>query len=166
MRQILLSVIIPTYNSADLLLRCLQSLEEQKFYKSTFEVIIVNDGSTDNTLQILTDYKQQSDLNLKIVDIPHSGPAMARNAGVAHAQTDWIAFLDADVIVSSFWIQRGITLITHYPEKGGFEGRTETCNKEKINPFTHQTINEQGGRYPTCNLILRKSLCHFYPIWW
>lgn len=158
-----MSVVIPAYNSNALIVRCLESLEKQTADKSSFEVIVVNDGSTDNTAATLRAYAENSSLHLHVLNLPHSGPAIARNHAVSHAKSEWIAFLDADMIACPTWVNRGLDLITQFPEKGGFEGRTEINHKEQVTPFTHQTSNLNGGRYPTCNLIIRKQLCHFYP---
>ena len=163
MKRPALSIIIPTYNSAKLIIRCLKSLETQTANKSSFEIIIVNDGSNDDTREVLQSFLEKTDLSMYVLNVSHCGPAIARNQGVLHAQADWIAFLDADIIASSTWIETGLSMICQHPEIGGFEGRTQACEPENITPFTHQTINLHGGRYPTCNMILKKSLCFFYP---
>ncbi|MGK5095223.1 glycosyltransferase family 2 protein [Deltaproteobacteria bacterium TL4] len=163
MKKLALSIVIPVYNCAPLMVQCLRSLERQTSEKSKFEVIVVDDGSTDDTVNTLKIFATHSELNLKIISATHGGPASARNQGIAHARTEWIAFIDSDIQVHSSWVNRAIQLIGQYPEMGGFEGRTELCDKGNITPFTHQTGNTSGNRYPTCNLILKKSLCHFYP---
>lgn len=158
-----LSVVIPTYNCCSLLMRCLSSLDSQTTSKSEFEVIVVDDGSSDKTLEIVEQFAQKSSLLLSILREPHQGPAIARNRGVATAKSDWIAFLDSDMVLTPNWIARGLALLRYHPKAGGFEGRTEIGQQEKVTPFTHQLNNLKGGRYQTCNLILRKSLCQFYP---
>ncbi|MBF0352230.1 MAG: glycosyltransferase family 2 protein [SAR324 cluster bacterium] len=163
MQKPILSIVVPSYNSAPLLHRCLRELENQNASKHLFEVIIVNDGSTDNTQEVLSSIAQTTTLRLQLFQIPHSGPAIARNHGVLHARGEWIGFIDADVSISAQWVQTGLNLIQQYPEVGGFEGKTEIVPRELVTPFTHQTSNTYGGRYPTCNLILRRSLCVFYP---
>ncbi|MBF0278213.1 MAG: glycosyltransferase family 2 protein [SAR324 cluster bacterium] len=161
--EIKLSVIIPTYNCSSLLLRCLQSLEQQTASKSDYEVIVVDDGSSDDTGEILEKFVKKTSLSLKILYEPHQGPAAARNKGIANAQTEWIGFLDSDMVINPEWISKGLALLRYNPNAGGFEGRTEIGEREKVTPFTHQLSNVKGGRYQTCNLILRKSLCQFYP---
>ena len=59
------SIVIPTFNSSDLLLRCLKALENQSALKSEFEVIVANDGSTDRTIDTLSKFKIKTNLNLK-----------------------------------------------------------------------------------------------------
>ena len=80
MKEILLSVIIPTYNVEKYLPACLGSLKEQDF--QSYEVICIDDGSTDKTVGILESYaKDWEKLNLHAQ--PHKGPGAARNLGLA-----------------------------------------------------------------------------------
>ncbi|MBF0287878.1 MAG: glycosyltransferase [SAR324 cluster bacterium] len=160
--SIQISVVIPTYNSKDLLHQCLLALERQTIPLSAFEVIAVDDGSNDGTMEMLTNFQNKSPLKLKSLYIPNSGPATARNIGVQQAESDWIAFLDADVVAHGQWLERALELIQKYPHVAGFEGRTIVSDRHKLTPFTHQTENFYGGRYPTCNMIIRKDFCSFY----
>ena len=104
------SIVIPTFNSGDLLLRCLEALENQSAPKSDFEVVISNDGSTDETVKILSKFQLKSDLDLKWTSIHNSGPGSARNAGVKISSGHWIGFLDADVIPNHNWVENSIKL--------------------------------------------------------
>jgi glycosyltransferase involved in cell wall biosynthesis len=85
----LVSVIIPTYNRACLLKEAIGSVQEQVF--SDFELIVVDDGSTDNTAQLLQSYA-----NIQVVKQDHRGVSAARNAGIAQAFGQFLAFLDSD----------------------------------------------------------------------
>jgi len=87
------SVIIPTYNRANLLERCLNSLVEQTF--KDFEVLVCDDGSTDNTKEI--SQKFESVLDIKYLwEENWGGPARPRNRGIAVSKGEWICFLDSD----------------------------------------------------------------------
>ena len=154
---------IPAYNSAKLLLRCLEALENQSAKNSEFEVTVADDGSTDETVNMLSKFKAQTELNLQWTSIPNSGPGNARNAGVAKSSGLWIGFIDADVIPNPDWVQNAIKLIQQEPDAGAFEGRTEVTQRNRATPFTHQTENTDGGRYPTCNFLVRRNLAHFHP---
>ena len=158
-----LSIVIPTFNSSNLLLRCLVALEKQSASKSEFEVVVADDGSTDGTIEILSEFQIKTDLNLKWTSILNSGPGNARNAGVEISSGAWIGFLDADVIPNRNWVENSIKLIHQKPYAGAFEGRTEVPQQINATPFTHQTENLDGGRYPTCNFLVRRSLANFYP---
>ena len=89
----LISVIMPVYNVEKYLPACLNSLLAQTF--SDFELICVNDGSTDSSAQILADFAAK-DKRIKIINQPNKGLSAARNTGFAHAQADWIYFIDSD----------------------------------------------------------------------
>lgn len=88
----LVSVIIPTYNHAEFVLRTLESVFAQAF--SDYEVIVVNDGSPDNTAEVLAPLVQAG--RIIYIEQPNAGQAAARNRGLAIAKGDYIAFLDDD----------------------------------------------------------------------
>lgn len=85
------SIIIPLYNKAPYVRRALDSISAQTF--ADFEVIVVDDGSTDGGAAIVADYP---DPRFRLVHQPNAGPGAARNAGIAQARGEFIAFLDAD----------------------------------------------------------------------
>lgn len=88
--EVRFSVIIPTYNRAQLIGRAVSSALHQT--RTPLEVIVVDDGSTDDTLKVL----QSLGPRVRCIEQSHGGPARARNTGVTHATGDWIAFLDSD----------------------------------------------------------------------
>jgi glycosyltransferase involved in cell wall biosynthesis len=90
------SVIIPIYNGASHILDCLKSVLLQDF--SDYEVLIINDGSTDATHTLCTDFIASNYLvgKFQIITIPNSGVSSARNIGLLHASGDYVAFLDSD----------------------------------------------------------------------
>ena len=91
----LVSVIIPTYNAEKTIIECLESVRKQTYTK--IEVIVINDGSRDNTSKILNNYKIiNKSFPLIIYDIENSGPGTARNWGIKHSHGEYIAFLDSD----------------------------------------------------------------------
>ena len=105
------SVIIPTYNRSFDLKRALTSLNHQS-YKS-FEVLICDDGSTDNTPEVVADFSK--DLNIKYIKIPNSGrPAIPRNLGITQAKGKYIAFLDSD----DWWHENKLQLAFECLENG------------------------------------------------
>lgn len=91
-----LTVIIPCYNSSQTIIRCLDSIKNQTLLPE--KIIVVDDCSHDNTLDILKEYKKyNSKLNLEIFELnKNSGPASARNLGWDKSLTSYIAFLDSD----------------------------------------------------------------------
>ena len=91
------SIILPTFNSANFVNNALDSLLKQKYKK--FEIIASDDGSKDNTLQILKNYKKlfkKKKINFLIIPNSHYGAGYARNKAIIKSQYDWLAFLDSD----------------------------------------------------------------------
>ena len=89
------SIVIPCYNSEQFILRPLNSLKKQ-VYKN-LEIIVVNDGSKDNSEQVILDFiKDNQKLDVKYRRIENSGPSTARNVGIELATGDYICFLDSD----------------------------------------------------------------------
>ena len=89
------SVIIPAYNSANTIIRALQSVAAQTL--APLEIIVVDDASTDTTHDLVTTFASSSSIPVRVVtQTINSGPSAARNAGWDRAIGDYIAFLDAD----------------------------------------------------------------------
>lgn len=91
-----ISVVIPMYNASETIVMCLESVLNQT-YPGKLEIIVVNDGSTDGSVDILTKYRENNDIkNLIIINKENGGVSSARNTGMKAAQGDYIALLDAD----------------------------------------------------------------------
>ena len=90
-----LSFIVPVYNAETYLAECLRSLEEQDIPKKDYEILCVNDGSTDSSPSILAEFSAQYP-NLTVIHKENGGVTTARNAGLDAAQGDYIWFVDAD----------------------------------------------------------------------
>ena len=88
-----ISVIVPIYNTEEYLSQCLDSVINQTF--EDIEIICVNDGSTDNSLEILKEY-QENYPYIKLVNHEHKGPSASRNIGMEYSDGDYILFLDSD----------------------------------------------------------------------
>ena len=88
-----LSIVVPVYNAELYLAECLDSLLDQDISKEEYEIICVNDGSTDNSAVILSEYSSQ---NVTVITQENSGVSVARNTGIAEAKGDYIWFVDAD----------------------------------------------------------------------
>lgn len=88
----LVSVVIPSYNIEKFIIDALESVKKQTY--QNFEVIVVDDGSTDGTKDLIRQFL--SDQRFKLIEQKNSGPAAARNLGVCHSKGEFIAFLDGD----------------------------------------------------------------------
>jgi glycosyltransferase involved in cell wall biosynthesis len=92
-KQPLTSVVIPAYNAERFIERTLRSVCRQSF--RNLEIIVVDDGSTDNT-RVIAESAASTDDRVRVVSVPHGGVAHARNSGIGEATGEFVAFLDAD----------------------------------------------------------------------
>ena len=90
----MISVVIPLYNKEKYIKRAIESVLNQTFQK--FEIIVVNDGSTDKSAEIVQNIK---DPRIRLINQKNAGVSAARNRGIQEAKYEYIAFLDAD----DFW---------------------------------------------------------------
>ena len=98
----LISVIIPVYNREKLVEECLDSLTAQTY--KNLEIILIDDGSTDNTLNICKKYAN-NDSRFKIIELSHNGVSAARNAGLDAAHGEYIFFIDSDDVIHPFLLE-------------------------------------------------------------
>lgn len=103
----MLSVIIPMYNCAPVVTRCLDSID----YPDC-EIVVVNDGSTDNCAEVVTHYAT-THANVRLVNKENGGASSARNLGIEETKGKYIAFIDAD----DFWFPNGIARIVDIAER-------------------------------------------------
>src|SRR5260370_37646128 len=94
-RKYPLAVVIPTYNRAATLISCLEHLERQSW--TDFEVVVVDDGSSDDTAQKLQEYLRRTTLELRTLRQPNSGPAPARNAAISVVRSPIVLMLGDDI---------------------------------------------------------------------
>lgn len=101
-----LSFIVPVYNVEDYLEECLDSL--LKVQNIDYEIVIVNDGSKDNSLNITKKYKDEHDEVIRIISQENQGLSVARNAGIDNAYGEYLVFIDSDDYIipenfTKFW---------------------------------------------------------------
>ncbi|MCB0457197.1 MAG: glycosyltransferase family 2 protein [Flavobacteriaceae bacterium] len=137
------SVIIPLYNKEKDILNTLESLLQQSF--SNFEVIIVNDGSTDNSVSVA---KTIQDPRINIFLKENEGVAKTRNYAVTKANAEHIVFLDAD----DYWYPNHLenlhNLITHFPEHLWYATAYEKQHRDKfITPMQTPLLKEREPRF-------------------
>lgn len=117
------SIIIPFYNTAPYLNRCLNSVINQTY--KNLEIILINDGSTDNSREICTNYKNK-DTRITIINKPHGGVSDAKNYGLKYSTGDYIGFVDSDDFINPHMFE--------FLVKGLEEYNTDIsmCNLEEV----------------------------------
>jgi glycosyltransferase involved in cell wall biosynthesis len=108
----MISVILPVYNAENFLALAVESILQQTF--QDFELIVVDDGSTDNSLEVLKPYLSNS--KVRLVKGQHGGLSRALNLGITEAQYEWIARMDADDIALPERFQRQVEAILSQPQ--------------------------------------------------
>ncbi len=138
------TVVLPTYNRLGALKKCLNSLKDQSLQKGEYEIIIVDDGSTDGTSEFGKRLLDKKSENLFYYYQKNKGPASARNLGVCHAKGEIIAFLDDDCRAEKVWLEE---LIKGYEDQwvGGTGGRLISPLNETLADgyFAHVRIMEK-----------------------
>lgn len=96
LREPLISVVIPVYNGAEWITATLQSVLDQEGCSPCFEIIVVDDGSTDGGGSVAAELLRDSEVDARVLRTGNGGPSRARNIGLRYARGSWIQFLDAD----------------------------------------------------------------------
>ncbi len=117
------SVIIPMYNTEAFIKDCLDSLVAQTF--TDFEIIIINDGSTDNCARIAASYAS-SDARFKLIGQPNKGPSEARNTGLKIIRGEFVTFVDSDDCVAPNYLEALVTLAKEH------EADIICCNQQQV----------------------------------
>lgn len=151
-----ISVIIPTFNRYELLEKTLQSINRIDYPISKFEVIVVDDGSTDQTEIMVTELSAKIRYKIIYHKQKNAGVTKARNTGIELSSHEIIAFISDDVTVDEKWLTIGVKKFLN-PKVGGVEGGVIATEKEKITPFTHQTEALTPRRFVGANIFFRKT---------
>ena len=117
-----LSVVVPTYNRCDTLQRALSKLVAQQSGHARYEIIIVDNNSTDCTREVAHSFVEQCD-RVHYLFERRQGLSSARNAGIKAARADLIAFTDDDVEVAHDWVERILEAAARYPNASFLGGR-------------------------------------------
>lgn len=159
------SVVIPTYNRLPILRKCLLALENQQFDSdlvTDYEIVVVDDGSTDETIPWLTDEKDHLP-HVKLYTQNHKGAASARNLGVEKAQGDWIIFIDSDLIVTSSFLQaHSQTLNFAQGSNNGdriftYGAVINTCNFDDPTSEPYKITDFSAAYFATGNVAIAKK---------
>ena len=99
------SIIVPSFNRADEISALLLSMEQLDFSKEAFEIIVPDDGSMDNTAEVVKEFQDKNLFNLQYFSQQNKGPGAARNLGMENAKGSFFIFIDSDVTVPPQWLK-------------------------------------------------------------
>jgi len=152
----LVSIIIPAYNAAAFISDALDSLIQQT--DNNWEAVVVDDGSTDNTFEVVSTYTVR-DNRIKVIRQVNSGPSVARGTGVEHSHGEWVTFVDADdclfanaieIFLNS--VKNGNSLIYIYSHVHGWKYYPKTIFADE---YVEAAITQEFNTGPVCKLYSR-----------
>jgi len=159
---VFLTVVIPTYNRLPILAKCLEALESQQLSDdNSYEVVVVDDGSTDGTLEWFRAHKKELS-HVRWLSQRHQGPAAARNLGVLASRGDIIVFIDSDLVVTEHFLQaHAVALVEGEKQLGSgifTYGRViNTCNFANPTAEPYKITDFSAAYFATGNVAIAKS---------
>ena len=159
------SVVIPTYNRRPILEKCLLALERQQACREIdrYEVVVVDDGSTDGTPDWLRGAAERFP-HVRLIEQSHGGPAEGRNRGVDHAYGDVIVFIDSDLVVTeSFLSCHASSLVRSWEARGDrlcftYGAVVNTANFEQPTAERHKLRDLSWAYFATGNVAIAKEV--------
>lgn len=137
-----ISIIIPVYNVEKYIKRCLESILAQTF--KDYEVILVDDGSTDKSSEICNEYALK-DSRIKVIHQKNSGASAARNAGLKIAGGEYIGFIDSDDYIAKDMYETLYKLITKYNTDIAICGLLHEYKNYTVDPYPHEEESKISG---------------------
>ncbi|MGK7933061.1 MAG: glycosyltransferase family 2 protein [Microcystaceae cyanobacterium] len=159
------TIVIPTYNRKPILEKCLKALENQKFTDQkveNYEIVLVDDGSTDDTLEWLSHEKENLP-HVRFYPQDHQGPAAARNLGIKQAQGDTIIFIDSDLVVTPQFLQSHADALTEGKDKIGsdrlftYGAVINTCNFDNPTQEPYKITDFSAAYFATGNVAIARK---------
>jgi cellulose synthase/poly-beta-1,6-N-acetylglucosamine synthase-like glycosyltransferase len=160
------TVIIPVFNDLDRLRLCLEALTKQTYPRTSYEVIVIDNGSDENPQKLSTEFKG---IDLKFLFESKVGSYAARNLGIKHSRGDILAFTDSDCIPEKSWIEQGVKQLMGVEKCGVVAGKVsifyqkqECLNTielyEKICAFPQERYVREAKFGVTANLFTFKAI--------
>lgn len=170
------SVIIPTYNRAHLIAEAIQSVLDQTF--TDFEIIVVDDGSTDNTKDVVDRF---TDPRIRYIYQENQWAAIARNTGIEATSGEYLTFLDSDDVLTESALLRAVQVLDTHPEVGFVYGQNYTIDERgrllglQKKGQKHSWVREgrelirefliDGHHVGVCGTIIRRSCLVKVGLW-
>jgi glycosyltransferase involved in cell wall biosynthesis len=137
-----ISVVIPAYNAEGTIKETLQSVQKQTF--SDFEIIVINDGSTDQTLEVINTVQ---DSRISVFSYSNGGLPVARNRGILQANGEFITFLDADDLWTPDKLELQLAALQQHPEAGLAYSWTLIMDEKGENFYPGKSFSFEGNVY-------------------
>ena len=153
----LISVVVPVYNVEKYIDRCLNSIINQTYRK--LEIIIVNDGSTDNSRKIIDKFSKM-DSRIIVIDKNNGGLSEARNVGINAATGDYITFIDSDDFVSYDYIEYLYSLIEKYKVKVASSFYQIISSEDEIKTNEEYIDQKLTAREAVNKMLYRENIAH------
>lgn len=157
------SIVVPAYNAEKTILETIQSIQAQTF--ADFELIVINDGSTDRTLEILSTVE---DPRLKVFSYENGGLPVARNRGIQQSTGQFISFIDADDLWTADKLEAQLTALEQHPKAGVAYSWTSFIDENSQFLYTRDPLPYTGDVYPRLlienfissgsNILVRRAL--------
>lgn len=166
----MISIIIPVYNSANFLDKCISSVLSQSY--TNFELLLINDGSTDLSGEIC-DYYAQNDSRVKVIHKTNGGASSARNIGLDQAKGEWITFVDSDDWVHEDFLKKRYELaiaedadVSYCDVELVYKTHNEYCHTAEINTNEKTQVNSWILSRTTYSpiLLVKKELLDTYSL--
>lgn len=152
----LVSIIVPVYNVENYLEKSLDSILRQTH--KNIEIIVVNDGSTDKSREILTKYEKKYYYKLIVYDKDNGGLSSARNYGIERAKGDYIAFVDSDDTIDENMISEMVEKICEYDCDIAMCGRYDIYNKKQIEKYSLNNPWILNSEEVLKNMLIRNKM--------
>lgn len=153
----LVSVVVPVRDGAGYLPTLFDGLAAQTLPADRFETILVDDASTDATLDLASAWAAGEPARRHVVVGPGRGPASARNAGIARARGAWIASTDCDVVPDPRWLEAALERAAETGAQA-VEGAIAPLSSDSPPGYALRQVNDGGGRFMTGNMLYRRDL--------
>jgi cellulose synthase/poly-beta-1,6-N-acetylglucosamine synthase-like glycosyltransferase len=141
----------------NLLRDLIESLYKQDYPKERYEIIIVDNSSTDGTDEMLRSMQEKSQYALQYYRKENEGPGSSRNLGIEKARGTIIAFTDSDCVADANWLKNGVARMTD--GIGLVQGKTLPNPDQTPGTFSRtQSVMNESGMYPMCNIFYRKDV--------
>ena len=157
------SVIIPFKNSESTLSKCIQSITSQTYNQEDYEIICVDNASTDSSKDIIDKFIKRYPKLIKVITSNANTVSGVRNDGAAVAKGEFLAFLDSDCVAPTWWLQHAVHVINKIKNVGALGGFGKYCRDDNfLMQIWNRNVKPKSSGYidwlPACDFFIDKEL--------